>query len=144
MLYCCYLLAKLCLTLQDPMDAAYQASLSLTISQSLPKFMSIESVIPSNCLNLCHPLLLLLSIFPNIRVFSNDPAVCIRWPKYWNFSFNISPSDEYSGLTTFKMGSHRLPDSQVISPGLSDPARGMQRWAPTHQFIWAGLLVKDA
>ena len=76
-----------------PWTAARQASLSITNSQSLPKLMSIESVMPSNHLILCCPLLLLPSIFPNIRVFSNESALCIRWPKYWSFSFNISPSN---------------------------------------------------
>ena len=84
-----------------PWTAARQASLSITNSQSLPKPMSIESVMPSNHLILCHPLLLLPSIFPNIRVFSNESALHIRWPKYWSFS--ISPSNEYSGLISFRM-----------------------------------------
>ena len=83
--------------------AAHQASLSFTISQSLFKLMSIESVMPSNHLILCHPLLLLPSIFPSIKVFSNESALRIRWPKYWSFSFNISPSSEYSGLISFRM-----------------------------------------
>ena len=83
--------------------AARQASLSITNSQSLPKLMSIESVMPSNHLILCNPLLLLPSIFPSIRVFSNEPAVHIRWPKYWSFSFNISPSNEQPGLISFRM-----------------------------------------
>ena len=79
-------------TLATPWTAARQASLSITNSQSLPKLMSIESVMPSNYLILCHPLLLLPSLFPSIRVFSNESALHIRWPKYWSFSFNISPS----------------------------------------------------
>ena len=79
--------------------AACQASLSLTNSRSSFKPMSIESVMPSNYLILCCPLLLLLSIFPSVRVFSNESALCIRWPKYWSFSFSISPSNEYSGLS---------------------------------------------
>ena len=83
--------------------AAHQASLSITISPSLFKLMSIESVIPSNHLILCHPLLLLPSIFPRIRVFSNELAVHIRWPKYWSFSFSTSPSNEYSGLIYFRI-----------------------------------------
>ena len=78
--------------------AAQQASLSFTISQSLLKLMSIESAMPANHLILCHPLLLLPSIFPSIRVFPNESALPIRWPKYWSFSFSISPSNEYSGL----------------------------------------------
>ena len=86
-----------------PGTAARQASLSFTISWSLLKLMSIESVMPSNHLVLCHPLLLLPSIFPRIRVFSNESALCIRLPKYWSFSFSISPSNEYSGLISFRM-----------------------------------------
>ena len=82
---------------------AHQASLSITSSQSLPKPMSIESVIPSNYLILCCPLLLWPSIFPSIRVFSNESALCIRWPKYWSFSFSISPSNEHPGMISFRM-----------------------------------------
>ena len=83
--------------------AACQASLSITNSHSLPKLMSIESVMPSNYLILCQPLLLLTSIFPNIRVFPNESALHIRWPKYWSFSFNINPSNEHPGLISFRM-----------------------------------------
>ena len=83
--------------------AALQASLSITNSQSPPKPMSVESVMPSNHLILCRPLLLLPSIFPSIRVFSNESALCMRWPKYWSFSFNISPSNENPGLSSFRM-----------------------------------------
>ena len=83
--------------------AACQASLFFTISQSLLKLMSIESVIPSNHLILCHPLFLLPSIFPSISIFSNESLLHIRWPKYWSFSFTISPSYEYSGLISFRM-----------------------------------------
>ena len=90
-------------TLATPWTAARQASLSITNSQSLPRLMSIESVMPSNHLILCHPLLLLPSMFPSIRVFSNESALHIRWPKYWSFSFNISPSSEHSGLISFRM-----------------------------------------
>ena len=86
-----------------PWIAARQASLSITNSRSPPKPMSIKSVMPSNHLILCHPLLLLPSIFPSIRVFSNELALRIRWPKYWNFSFNISPSNEHPGLISFRM-----------------------------------------
>ena len=81
-----------------PRTAAHQASLSITNSRSEPNPMSIESVMPSNHLILCRPLLLLSSIFPSIRVFSNESVLHIRWPKYWNFSFSISPSHEYTGL----------------------------------------------
>ena len=87
----------------NPQAAARQASLSITNSQSLFKLMSIESVMPSNHLILCHPLILLPSIFPSIRLFSNESVLCIRWPKYWSFSFNISPSKEYSGLISFRI-----------------------------------------
>jgi len=84
-------------------NAACQASLSIGNSQSLLKLMSIESVMPSNYLILCCPLLLPLSIFPSIRIFSNESVLLIRWPKYWSFSFSISPSSEYSGLISFRM-----------------------------------------
>ena len=86
-----------------PWTIARQTSLSFTISWSLLKLMSIESVMPSNHFVLCRPLLLLPLIFPSIRVFSNELALHIRWPKYWRFSFNISPSNEYSGLISFRM-----------------------------------------
>ena len=86
-----------------PWTSARQASLSITNSRSPPKPMSIESVIPSNHLILCHPLLLLPSIFPSIKVFSSESALCIRWPKNWSFSFNISPSKEHPGLISFRM-----------------------------------------
>ena len=86
-----------------PWTAACQAFWSFTISRSLLKLMSIELVMPSNHLILCHPLLLLPSIFPSIRVFSNESALRIRWPKYWSLSFSISPSNEYSGLISFRI-----------------------------------------
>ena len=86
-----------------PWTAARQASLPITNSWSLFKLMSIESVMPSNQLILCHPLLLLPTIFPSIRVFSNESVLCIKQPKYWSFSFSISPSNEYSGLISFRM-----------------------------------------
>ena len=102
--------AQLCPAFCDPTDcsttpwtAACQASLSISNSRSLPKLMSIKSVMPSNHLILCCPLLLLASILPSIRVFSNESALCIRWPKYWSFSFNISPSNEHPGLISFRM-----------------------------------------
>ena len=86
-----------------PWTVAHQASLSFTVSQSLLKFMSIESVMPSNYLILCCPLLLLPSMFPSVRVFSSESALRIRWPKYWSLSFSISPSSEYSGLIPSRM-----------------------------------------
>ena len=86
-----------------PWTAAHQASLSITKFQSLLKLISIESVLLYNHLILCHPLLLLPSIFPSIKVFSNESVLCIRWPNYWSFGFNISPSNQYSGLISFRM-----------------------------------------
>ena len=99
----CCSVAQLRLTLCDPMDAACQSPLSFTISWNLLKLMSIELVMPSNHLMLCRPLFLLPSIFPSIRVFSNELALDIRLPKYWSFSFSISPSCEYSGLISFRI-----------------------------------------
>ena len=96
---------QLCLTLCDPMDCSTPGFPVHhgACSQSLLRLMSIESVMPSNHLILCRPLLLLPSIFPSIRVFSIESVLCIRWPKYWSFSFSISPSNEYSGLITFRI-----------------------------------------
>ena len=99
--YFCCSVVRSCLIFEAPWTAACQASLSFTTSWSLPKLMSTESVMPSNHLILCHPLILLPSIFPSIRVFSDESVLCIRWPKYWSFSF--SPSNEYSGLISFRM-----------------------------------------
>ena len=90
-------------TLRPHWTTACQAPLSITNYQSLLKLMSIESVMPSNHHILCRPLLLLPSIFPSIRVFSNESVLCIRWPKYWSFYFSISPSNEYSGLISFRI-----------------------------------------
>ena len=86
-----------------PWTAACQASLSITNSRSLLKLMSIKLVMPSSCLILCRPLLLLPSVFPSIRVFSSESVLCIKWPKYWSFSLSISPSNKYSGLISFRM-----------------------------------------
>ena len=107
------------------MTAAHQASLSISNSQNLLKLMSIESVMPSNHLILCHPFLLLPSIFPNIRVFCSERVLCIRWPKYWSFGFSISPSHEYSGSISFRMNWDLLA---VPSP------RDFQESSPTPQF----------
>ena len=117
-----------------PWTAACQASLSLTISQSLLKLMSM---MPSNHLFLCRPLLLLPSIFPSIRVFSNDSARCIRWPKYWSFSFSISPSNEYSGLISFRMDWFDL-----LAVFERDFQRDFQESSPArrfenYQFFWS-------
>ena len=96
----CYLLfiVQSCLTLCDPVDCSTPGFPVLPICRSLLKLTSIESVMPSNHLILCHPLLLLPSIFPSIRVFSSESAFCSRWPKYWSFSFSIGPSNDFSGL----------------------------------------------
>ena len=96
-------LTQLCPTLCDPWITACQASLSITNSRSLLKLLSIESVMPSSHLILCHPLLLLPPIPPSIRVFSNESTLRMRWPKYWNYSFSISPSSEHPGLISFRM-----------------------------------------
>ena len=100
---CCCSVTKSCLTLCNPWTAARQASLFITIFLNLLKLMSIDSVMPFNHLILCCPLLLLPSIFPSIRVFSNKSVLHIRWPKYWSFSFSISSSNEYSGLISFRI-----------------------------------------
>ena len=100
---CCVAVVQLCLTLCDPMDCSTPGFSVLHHLLELLKFISIELVMPSNHLVLCCPLLLLPSIFPSIRVFSNELALHIRWPKYWSFSLSISPSSEYSGLISFMM-----------------------------------------
>ena len=100
---CCYSPTRLVQLFVSPWTAARQASLSFTISRTLLKLISIESVMPSNHLILCCPFLLLPSIVPSVRIFSNESALRIRWPKYWSFSFSISPSNEYSGLISFRI-----------------------------------------
>ena len=100
--HCCSV-AQSCPTLCDPMDCSMPGLPVHPNSWSLPKLMSIESVMPSNHLILHYPLLLMPSIFPNIRVFSNESALRVRWPKYWSFSFSTSPSNKYSGLISFRM-----------------------------------------
>ena len=106
-----------------PWTAARQASLSITNSQSPLKPMSIELVMPSNHLILCRPLLLLPSIFPSIRVLSNESVFCIRWPKYWSFSFSISPSNEYPGLISFRT------DLLDLLGHIIDPSLLQKNWA---------------
>ena len=123
--------AQSCPTICNPRTAAGQASLSITNSWSLLKLMSIESVMPSNHLILCHPLLLPLSIFPSIRVFSNESALRIRWPKDWSFSFSISPSHEHSGLMSFRMDWLDLLQSKGLSRVFSNTT------VQKHQFFGA-------
>ena len=116
-----------------PWTAARQASLSVTNSGSLLKFMSVELVIPSNHLILRHPFLLLPSIFPSIRVFSSESVLCIRWPKYWSFSFSISPSNEYSGLISLGLTGLISLQSKGLSRVFSNPT------VQKHQFFGAQL-----
>ena len=116
-----------------PWTAARQASPSITNSWSLPKPMSIESVMPSNYLILCRPILLSPSIFPSIRVFSNESALCIRWPKYLSFSFNIIPSTEYSGLIYFRMDWLDLLQPKALSRVFSNTT------VQKHQFFSAQI-----
>ena len=120
--------------LATPWTAARQASLSINNSQSSPKPMSIESVMPSNHLNLCHPLLFLPSIFPRIRVFSNESALPIRWPKYWSFSFNISPSNEYSELISFRTDCLDLLEVQGTLKSL------LQHYSSKASILWCSAL----
>ena len=121
-----------------PWTAARQVSLSFTISWSLLKLMSMKVVMPSNHLLLCHPLLLLPSIFPSIKVFSNESDLCIRWPKYWSLSFSISPSNEYSGLISF-LGWTGLISLQ--SKGLSRVFSSATVWK--HQLFGAQLSLQS-
>ena len=132
---CCCSVSQLCLILCDPMDysTGLQASLSFTISWSLLKLTSIESVMPSNHLILCHPLLLLPSTFPSIRVFSSESVLRIRWPKDCTFSFSISPSNEYLGLISFRMDWLDPLQSKGLSRVFSNTT------AQKHQFFSAQL-----
>ena len=119
--------------LGTPWTAARQASLFITNSWSLLKLMSIESVMPSNHLMLCRPLLLLPSVFPSIRVFSNESVLCIRWPKYWSFSYSISPSNEYSGLISFRMDWLDLLAVQVTFKSLHQNHTSISSKASVHR-----------
>ena len=121
--------------------AARQAFLSFTISQRLLKLMSIESVMPSNHLILCHPLPCLPSIFPSIRVFSNESALHIRWPKYWTFSFTISPSNEYSGLISFGWTGLIL-QSKGLSGVFSSTTVHKHQFFGTQPFLWSNSHVR--
>ena len=133
---CCSIscsVAKSCLTLCDPVYWACQTSLSFTISWSLLKLTSIEWVMPSNHVIFCCPRLLLPSIFPSIRVFSNESALRMRWPNYWSFSFNISPSNEYSGLISFRIDGWISLQSKGLSRGFSNTT------VQKHQFFSSQL-----
>ena len=133
--------------LVTPWTAALQASLSITNSQSPPKPVSIELVMPSNHLILCCPVLLLHSIFSSIRVFSNETALCIRWPKYWSFSFSISPSNEYSGLISFMMDWLDLLAIQGTLKSLLQHQTSVLRWSaffivqPSNPYMTTGKTI---
>ena len=120
-----------------PWTAACWAFLSFTISWSLLKLISIKSVMPSNHLILCHPLLLLPSIFPQIRIFSSESVLHIRWPKHWNFSFSISPSSEYSGLISFRMDWLDLLAVQGIFRVFSNTTVQKHRFFSTQLSLWS-------
>ena len=125
-----------------PWTAAPQASLSITNPRSLLKLMSIESVMPSNHLILCHPLLLPPSIFPSIKVFSSESVLRIKWPNYWSISFSISPSNEYSGLISFRMDWLDLlavQDSQESSP--TPQFKSISSFIIHNYFPWGLLLI---
>ena len=117
---------------------ACQSPLSFTVSQSLLKFMSTESVMLSNHLILCHPLLLLPSIFPSIRVFSSESALCIRWPNYWSFSFSNSPSNDDSGLISFRTDWFDLLAVQGTLPGLAIPLKTRRKWDKIYETTFSG------
>ena len=124
-----------------PWIVAHQASLSITSSRSLPKLMSIESMMPSNHLILCHPLLLLPSIFPSMRVFSNESAIHIRWPKYWSLSFNISPSKEHSGLISFRMDLLDLLAVQGTLKSLLQYHSSKASWLSLVECLYSSIFV---
>ena len=121
--------------------AAHQASLSITNSQSSLKLMSIESVMPSNHLIFCHPLLLPPSIFPTIRVFSNESVLRIRWPKYWSFSFSISPSSEHPGLISFRMNWLDLLAVQGTLKSLLQHHSSKHQFFSTQSSLWYNLYI---
>ena len=122
--------------------AARQASLSFTISQSLLKLMSIKSVMPSNHLIFWHPLLLLPSIFPSIRVSSSESVLCIRWPKYWNFSFSISPSNEYSGLISLRLAGLISLQSKGLSGVFSSNTVQKHQFLSAQPSLWSNSHIR--
>ena len=126
-----------------PWTVARQTSLSLTISQSLLKLTSIELVISSNHLNLCCPLLLLPSIFPSIRVFSNELGLHIRWPEYWSFNYSISPSSEYSGLISFRIDWFDLLQSKGLSRVFSSTTVQKYQFFSTQPSLWSSSPIHD-
>ena len=121
----------------DPMNRSTPGLLVLTISWHLLTFVSIESMMPSNHLILCRPLLLLPSVFASIRVFSTESVLCIRWPKYWRFSFSISPSNEYSGLISFRTDQFDLLAVQGISRVFSNTTDRKHQFFSTWPYLWS-------
>ena len=140
MCFCCSV-AQSCLALCDLWTAARQAALSFTISQSLLRLMSIKSVMPSNHLILCHPLLLLHSIFPSIRVFSSELSLHIGWPKYWSFSFSISLSKEYSELISFRMDWFDLLASKRLSGVFSNTTFQNYNFFGAQPSLWSNSYI---
>ena len=138
---CSFSVAHSGLTLLTPWTAARQASLPFTISWSLLKFMSIEWMMPSNHLILCHPLLLLTSIFPSIRVFSCELPLHIRWPKYWSFSFSISLSNEYSGLISFRMDWCDFLASKELSKVFSNTTVRKHQFVSVQPSLWSNSFI---
>ena len=134
---CCCSVAKLCPTLFNPMDCRRQASLTFTISWSLLRFMFTESVIPSNRLILCHPLLFFPSVFPSTRVFSIELALRIRWPKYWSFNFSISPSNEYAGLISLRIDWFDLLPVQGTPKNFSNTTVRRHQFFCTQPSLWS-------
>ena len=130
-----------CPTLRDPMTEVSQASLSITKSRSLLKLMSIESVMPSNHLILCYPLLLQPPIFPSIRVFSNESVLHIRWPKDWSFSLRISLSNEYSGLISLKWTGWISLQSKGLSRVFSNTIVQKHQFFGTHPSLWSNSYI---
>ena len=126
----------------SPRTAARQASLFSTVSWSLLKLQSVESVMPSNHLILCHHLLLLSSVFPRIRVFSNESALRVRWPKYWSFSFSISPSSEYSGLISFRMDWFDLLAVQGLSRVFSSTTVLKHQFFGSQSSLWSNSHIR--
>ena len=130
-----------CQTLCDPMTAARQAALSITNSQNLLKLMSIELMMPLNYLIHCHPLLLLPSIFPRIRVFSNESVLRMRWPKYWSFSFSISPSNDYSGVLPLGLTGWISLQSKGLSRVFSNTTIQKHQFFSSHLSLWSNSRI---
>ena len=139
---CCCSAVQLCPVLCDPVVCSTPALLVLPISRSLPRFMSTALVMPSSHLILWCPVLLLLSIFPSIKDFSNELAVCIRWPKYWSFSFSISPSSEYSGLISFRMDWFDLLAVQGLSRVFSSTTVLKHQFFGSQSSLWSNSHIR--